>query len=242
MPDRNRASGLVLCRSRFQTLSTETRSRSATPRCRRPGSCRLLRRRPPSARSGGRLGILGILLGGSGGELAINPRSSGFRRTGVRECRCHDGEVARYRSRISGPLLDRIDIYVDVPSIDVSELRAENSEETGATVRVCLRRSSAQTAGCRHPPYSLRRATDRAGFAIDGTVGERYLADNRVARTITCLTGRDEIDDVQTVNQRWSADHSRCIESTQDFSTTFALRRSGRCQAHRRAEQHRRYC
>src|SRR5690242_12624254 len=59
----------------------------------------------------------------------------GFWRTNLRECRCSDGDVARYRSRISGPLLDRIDLYVDVPSIDVSELRATVGEETSATVR-----------------------------------------------------------------------------------------------------------
>ncbi|MGH7477679.1 MAG: YifB family Mg chelatase-like AAA ATPase, partial [Longimicrobiales bacterium] len=47
---------------------------------------------------------------------AMNPCPCGFHGDGVGRCICHVGEVRRYRSRLSGPLLDRIDLHVDVPA------------------------------------------------------------------------------------------------------------------------------
>lgn len=58
----------------------------------------------------------------------------------TRECRCSPRQIADYRSRISGPLLDRIDIHIDVPSVSHRELSDKrsgtSSEEMGKLVRV----------------------------------------------------------------------------------------------------------
>ncbi|MCX5770838.1 MAG: YifB family Mg chelatase-like AAA ATPase, partial [Candidatus Hydrogenedentes bacterium] len=54
--------------------------------------------------------------------VAMNPCPCGCRTDPRRECRCSPGEVTRYMSRLSGPLLDRIDIHVDVPSLSFDEL------------------------------------------------------------------------------------------------------------------------
>ena len=48
---------------------------------------------------------------------AANPCPCGWLGTGVRDCRCDDGSVARYRARLSGPLLDRLDLQVRVPPV-----------------------------------------------------------------------------------------------------------------------------
>lgn len=66
---------------------------------------------------------------------AMNPCPCGYWQTGLRECRCRDFDVLRYRARISGPLLDRIDLHVDVPSIDYAELRPSQGDETSRVVR-----------------------------------------------------------------------------------------------------------
>jgi magnesium chelatase family protein len=43
-----------------------------------------------------------------------------------RECRCSPTQIQRYRSRISGPLLDRIDLHIEAPALSIAELRSEN--------------------------------------------------------------------------------------------------------------------
>jgi magnesium chelatase family protein len=55
---------------------------------------------------------------------AMNPCPCGFFGDAGRECRCTPPIIQRYLSKISGPLLDRIDIHVEVPSVPYKELRA----------------------------------------------------------------------------------------------------------------------
>ncbi|HEY5653388.1 MAG TPA: ATP-binding protein, partial [Pontiella sp.] len=52
-----------------------------------------------------------------------------------RECRCSPIQIARYRSKISGPLLDRIDIHVEVPSIAYEQLRRLEKGEPSSAIR-----------------------------------------------------------------------------------------------------------
>ncbi|MDR1434970.1 MAG: YifB family Mg chelatase-like AAA ATPase [Puniceicoccales bacterium] len=66
---------------------------------------------------------------------AMNPCPCGFLGDSKRECLCSPGQIQRYRSKISGPLLDRIDIHIDVRPIDISELRYKNPEEPSEVIR-----------------------------------------------------------------------------------------------------------
>jgi len=59
---------------------------------------------------------------------AMNPCPCGYFGDPEKECRCTANEVFRYHKRISGPLLDRIDIQLEVPRISISELRKENED------------------------------------------------------------------------------------------------------------------
>ncbi|MGD2065012.1 MAG: YifB family Mg chelatase-like AAA ATPase [Dehalococcoidia bacterium] len=66
---------------------------------------------------------------------AMNPCPCGYYGDPFKECKCSSGEVSRYHKRISGPLLDRIDIFVDVPHIDYEKLTEDKPGEKSDKVR-----------------------------------------------------------------------------------------------------------
>ena len=66
---------------------------------------------------------------------AMNPCPCGFYGDLKRDCRCTDGQIHNYRNKISGPLLDRIDIHVEVPSISHDELMSLSPGEPTAHIR-----------------------------------------------------------------------------------------------------------
>jgi magnesium chelatase family protein len=66
---------------------------------------------------------------------AMNPCPCGWYGSGVRPCRCTPSVVDRYRGRISGPMLDRLDLHVEVPALTAVELSQAHGGESSATVR-----------------------------------------------------------------------------------------------------------
>jgi len=66
---------------------------------------------------------------------AMNPCPCGFFGDATHECHCTPPQIQRYVSKISGPLLDRIDIHIEVPAVKYKELRGEASAEDSAAVR-----------------------------------------------------------------------------------------------------------
>ncbi|MEJ6603828.1 MAG: YifB family Mg chelatase-like AAA ATPase [Opitutaceae bacterium] len=66
---------------------------------------------------------------------AMNPCPCGYLGDAQHACRCTPTQVQRYRTRISGPLLDRIDLHVEAPAVSVSELRHAAAGESSATMR-----------------------------------------------------------------------------------------------------------
>jgi magnesium chelatase family protein len=66
---------------------------------------------------------------------AMNPCPCGFFNDKARECRCTPPMIQRYISKISGPLIDRIDIHIDVPAVNYKELRSTSSPEGSREIR-----------------------------------------------------------------------------------------------------------
>jgi magnesium chelatase family protein len=66
---------------------------------------------------------------------AANPCPCGYYGDPTKDCSCSSSTVTRYQKRVSGPLLDRIDIFVDVPRVDYEKLSGDGNAETSATVR-----------------------------------------------------------------------------------------------------------
>jgi magnesium chelatase family protein len=139
---------------------------------------------------------------------ALNPCPCGHLGSTVRTCICSAGAVMAYRSRLSGPLLDRIDLHVDVPAMAYRELaHAEPGESSGAIRdRVVAARERQQARqqrwNARLTSSELRRVAplDGAGHALlERAAGRLGLSARaitrvrRVARTIADLAGSPAI-------------------------------------------------
>ncbi len=85
---------------------------------------------------------------------AMNPCPCGYYGSETRACTCSKGAVERYLGRISGPLLDRIDMRVEVPALSFEELRDRKQEETSAAVRERVNRAR-QIAAERYREYGI---------------------------------------------------------------------------------------
>ncbi|HUW53727.1 MAG TPA: YifB family Mg chelatase-like AAA ATPase [Rhodanobacter sp.] len=135
---------------------------------------------------------------------AMNPCPCGY--AGDARCQCTPDQVQRYRSRISGPLLDRIDLCVEVPPVPLAELGSTRSpcDEDSATVRARVlkaRQQSLMRAGRPNAEISTRELerdcalgpAERRWFehalARLGLSARAYHRVLRVARTIADLDG-----------------------------------------------------
>jgi magnesium chelatase family protein len=77
---------------------------------------------------------------------AMNPCPCGFYGDPTKECTCSESTVSRYQKRISGPLLDRIDIFIEVPRVDYEKLAATTAGESSAAIRARVERARAAQA------------------------------------------------------------------------------------------------
>lgn len=66
---------------------------------------------------------------------AQNPCPCGFYQTGIKDCVCMPSQISRYKKKVSGPLLDRIDMHLNVPTVDVDKLAGDVMPESSADIR-----------------------------------------------------------------------------------------------------------
>ena len=143
---------------------------------------------------------------------AMNPCPCGYLGDTQRSCICSPHDVQRYRKRLSGPFLDRIDLFVEVPRLPVEELAGRRRGESSESVRARVTSARArqwermEEAGCPSNAYLdgelldrycvledearvlLKRAVQR--FALSVRAHVRIL---RVARTIADLGGSQKL-------------------------------------------------
>jgi magnesium chelatase family protein len=67
---------------------------------------------------------------------ASNPCPCGYYGDIKKQCKCMPGQIMRYQKRVSGPILDRIDLHVDVPSVETQKLVGENSEISESSKKI----------------------------------------------------------------------------------------------------------
>ena len=68
-------------------------------------------------------------------QRCLNPCPCGYLGDPRHQCTCSPGQIHRYRRRVSGPLLDRIDIHIEVPAVPYKELSADYVGEKSADIR-----------------------------------------------------------------------------------------------------------
>src|SRR5205085_2627898 len=100
---------------------------------------------------------------------AMNPCPCGYFNDKSRDCMCTPPMIQRYVSKVSGPLLDRIDIHIEVPAVQYKELRggasAEGSAEIRARVLAARERQHSRFASNGARTNGSARAASRAVFA-----------------------------------------------------------------------------
>ncbi len=84
----------------------------------------------------------------------MNPCPCGFRGANVRRCRCSSTDLHRYYAKLSGPILDRIDLQIEVPALPLDDVRATSSTESSRAVRERILRAR-ECAGKRLAPLGF---------------------------------------------------------------------------------------
>ena len=139
---------------------------------------------------------------------AMNPCKCGWYGHPSGRCTCSEGSIRRYLSRLSGPLLDRIDLMVEVPALNFEELGQREPSESSAAIRARVTRARniqldrGVDCNARLEGQALRDSCrlDGAGTALMKTAyesmalsGRSYDRILRVARTIADLDGSRDI-------------------------------------------------
>ena len=138
---------------------------------------------------------------------AMNPCPCGWLGHPKRGCRCTPTDLARYAGRVSGPVLDRMDLQVEVPALTSDELLSAAPGDSSEAVRARVSAARARQRERGALNAMLSNAALREHCALDGT-GRRLVADAvdrggmsaravhramRVARTIADLAGETEV-------------------------------------------------
>jgi len=96
---------------------------------------------------------------------AMNPCPCGFHNDRTRDCQCTTPMIQRYISKISGPLMDRIDIHIDVPAVNYKEMRSASEPEGSAQIRERIMRTRQEQlerfASCREKLYCNAQMSSR---------------------------------------------------------------------------------
>ncbi len=139
---------------------------------------------------------------------AMNPCPCGYYGSDVRPCTCRRDAITKYLSRISGPLLDRIDMHVEVPSLTFGEMSGDEPAELSAAIRervIRARDAAERRQGCPNGKLEaaeirrrcvlddagrsvMQRAMEKMGLSARGY--DRIL---RLSRTIADLAGSETI-------------------------------------------------
>ncbi len=138
----------------------------------------------------------------------MNPCPCGYLGSATRACRCSPDQVSRYQGKLSGPLLDRIDLHIEVPSLSAQDLlKAAPGESTEAIAARSLaaRERAWHRQGCNNAALqgqaidTQARLDERATALLQkaaaqlGWSGRSVHRSLKVARTIADLAGSDTI-------------------------------------------------
>jgi magnesium chelatase family protein len=140
---------------------------------------------------------------------AMNPCPCGYLGSPTRACRCSPDQVSRYQGKLSGPLLDRIDLHIEVPSLPATDLLtapAGESTEAIAARSLAARNFALARQGCANADLQGQAIDAQAGLSDKasallqkaaaqlGWSGRSTHRSLKVARTIADLAGSATIE------------------------------------------------
>ena len=144
---------------------------------------------------------------------AMNPCRCGYYGHPTKKCTCSAQSVSNYLSHISGPMVDRMDLHVEVPPVDFDALSSKSAEESSAQIRERVERArkiqserykeTGITCNARLTPALMQKYCEltptasamlKTAFDKMGMSGRAYDRILKVARTIADLEGADLID------------------------------------------------
>lgn len=145
---------------------------------------------------------------------ASNPCPCGYLGHPKRTCKCMPGTIMRYRKRLSGPMLDRIDLHVDVPPVHEDQLMQTHTAESSESIRYRIE----EALGCQRKRFkdkkihynaemrpadvrTLCKISDEGMLLLKKAVStlslsaRTYFKIIKIAQTISDLIGKDKIED-----------------------------------------------
>lgn len=146
---------------------------------------------------------------------AANPCPCGHAGDMKKRCRCLVGAIAKYRKRLSGPLMDRVDLFIHVPSVEREKLESDQSSESSEAVKTRIDRAQKkQKERLKNSPFYSNAHMDTTAirqFCPLTSSAKKIIGDSmdtmnlsarayfkiiKVARTIADLEGDEEIKDM----------------------------------------------
>jgi len=145
---------------------------------------------------------------GASGRKATKPCPCGFLGHYSGKCHCTPDQVARYRRKISGPLLDRIDVHIEVPAVPPEEVAARATGESSESIRARVTAARERQLQRQGKPNVQLTSREIDKYAAPDAAGEQTLKQAisrlglsacgyhrvlKVARTIADLAGAETI-------------------------------------------------
>lgn len=161
---------------------------------------------------------------------AMNPCPCGYLTSKKRPCRCTMAQIQKYQQKISGPILDRIDLHVELPAVEYQDLVSPTSEESSTEVRKRVLGARAIQAkrfpgsdGKTNALMTVREVktycavSDPGKKLLEGAMKELHLSARgyhkilKIARTIADLAASDALDEAhvaeaiqyRTLDRNW---------------------------------------
>ena len=123
---------------------------------------------------------------------SMNPCPCGYYGTDDNKCHCSESAISNYMGKLSGPLLDRIDLHIEVKPVEYEKISSDEKGETSKEIKKRVNRARKIQLE-RYKDLNSSKELLRKAFERLGLSGRAYGRILKVARTIADLSGEEQI-------------------------------------------------